>query len=120
MLRWSSVVTALVIVVSGCTSIAPTAVPRFPLKTEGAFVGCLGVALNDAQIKGSASDPRLVWLEGGGERVEVIWPPRYSARFVPKLEVLDERGRVVLRDGDMISGACAAGDSGQLYLSPPF
>jgi hypothetical protein len=63
----------------------------------------------DATLVGDAHDPRLAWLVIQGKRVDIIWPPRYTARFTPDLEVLDESGTVVFRSGDRISGGCAAG-----------
>ena len=59
-----------------------------------------------------------VWLAGGGRRAAVIWPAGYHARRHP-LELLDARGVVVARGGDLISagggeapvrrGACMLG-----------
>ena len=53
--------------------------------------------------------------------MEVTWPAGYRARFNPNLEVLDESGNVVIREGDAVSGACGNNpDTGMLYLEPPF
>jgi hypothetical protein len=50
--------------------------------------------------------------QGRGRR-DVIWPPGYVARFTPMLEVLDETGRVIFRDGDAVSGGCTTGPDAQ-------
>jgi hypothetical protein len=65
-------------------------------------------------IRGDATDPRFVWEVGpNGGRQDVVWPAGYTARFTPKVEVLDPSGRVVLRDGDQLpDGGCAIGQSG--------
>jgi hypothetical protein len=82
---------------------------------------CAGVGL-DAVLHGSPNDARVAWLEnklGGQSRLEVTWPAGYRARFNPKLEILDENGKVVLREGDPVAGACSVG-SDSVYLEPPF
>ncbi|HEX7612729.1 MAG TPA: hypothetical protein VF371_08130 [Candidatus Limnocylindrales bacterium] len=97
----------------------------FALPTVNWLAGglCAGVGL-DAVLHGSPSDPRVAWLEsslGGPSRMEVTWPAGYRARFNPNLEVLDESGNVVIREGDAVSGACGNNpDTGMLYLEPPF
>jgi len=62
-------------------------------------------------IRGDASDPRIVWEVGpSGGRQDVAWPEGCTARFTPKLEVIDPSGRVILRDGDQLTGGgCIAG-----------
>jgi hypothetical protein len=42
----------------------------------------------------------------GGDRVELLWPAGYVARFTPQLKVLDANGQVVAHDGDLIIGRC--------------
>jgi hypothetical protein len=91
------------------------------------FVGpdgaCLGLGL-DAVLRGDPTYPRVAWLDlpesrGPAHTFDVVWPHGYRARFSPGLEILDERGRIVLRGGDKVTGACAtAGD--ELLLIPPF
>ena len=75
-------------------------------------------------LHGSPNDPRVAWLEnkqGGQSRMEVTWPAGYRARFSPNIEILDENGNVVLRDGDAVGGACGFDpDTGMAYLEPPF
>jgi hypothetical protein len=72
--------------------------------------GCAIGTGRDDVLHGSAVDPRVAWAtwQEGGERVELIWPAGYRARFTPALEVLDADGRVVARAGDLIIGACMA------------
>ena len=97
----------------------------FALPTTNWLAGrmCAGVGL-DAVLHGSPTDPRVAWLENntrGTSRMEVSWPAGYRARFNPNLEILDENGKVVLRDGDAVGGACGFDlDTGMAYLEPPF
>jgi hypothetical protein len=95
------------------TSVPGVVVPR-PLPTVAEWNGvCGGVGL-DATLTGDPSDPRLAWLVGSdGRRIDVIWPPGYSARFTPRLEVLDEQGSVVMRDGSSVIGGCVTGSDAQ-------
>ncbi len=81
---------------------------------------CAGVGL-DAVLHGSPNDPYVAWLRSNGPgagRIEVVWPAGYRARFSPNLEVLNDRGIVVLREGDAISGACVTGLSPWSVTSP--
>ena len=84
---------------------------------------CRGVGLVDATLAGSPADPRVAWLvSAGGGRQEIVWPPGFSARFTPHLEVIDTSGKTVFRAGDKISGGCVAGppeDPGKLLLIRP-
>ena len=98
----------------------------YPLPTVNWLAGgaCAGVGL-DAVLRGSPSDPQVAWLESsmGGtlSRRDVTWPAGYHARFTPNIEILDENGSVVLRDGDHVEGACGYNpDTGWTYLEPPF
>ncbi len=96
----------------------PTPVTTMPLKSiPNPPQVCAGVGL-DGVIRGSPTDPLIAWIEGGGQRLEAIWPAGYQAAFTPRLEVLDAGGRVVLRDGDRVAGGCDIGDG--IYLAPPF
>jgi hypothetical protein len=117
--------------VSGTTGSFPPS-PRpslsgglFALPTTNWLAGgvCAGVGL-DAVLRGSPTDPRVAWLEnnmGVQARMEATWPAGYRARFSPSLEVLDEHGNVVIREGDTVAGACGNNpDTGMLYLEPPF
>ena len=91
------------LLVAGCAS-------RLPLPTMATdSQACRGVGL-DAVLTGDRSDPRVAWLVGpdGTGRQDLIWPPGFSARFSPNLEVLDATGAVVLRAGDHVDGGCVA------------
>lgn len=55
-------------------------------------------------LTGSPNDPRLVWMMGG--RAELEWAVGYSARFTPQLELLDQKGVVVGREGTELTGGC--------------
>jgi hypothetical protein len=96
----------------------PTTVKTMPLKSiPNPPQACAGVGL-EGVVRGNPSDPLIAWIEGGGQRLEAIWPAGYQAAFTPRLEVLDAGGRVVLRDGDPVSAGCVIGD--EIYLEPPF
>ncbi len=105
---------------AGLAAAACDTAPR-PLPAVDRWSGvCRGVGL-EATLTGDPADPRLAWLvTSDGVRRDVIWPPRYSARFSPHLEVLDESGRVVFRDGSTIGAGCVRGDHppGLLLIAP--
>jgi len=89
----------------------PSSFPNLPT-VPSAEVACAGISLN-ATLAGDPSDPRLAWLvQPGGKRIDVVWPPGFTARFVPTLEILDAAGTVVFRAGDPIDGGC----TGDRYL----
>jgi len=96
----------LVTVTAGCLA---TTLPADPRWRGG---GCLGTG-TDAVLHGSPSDPRVTWatIPRTGVRVDVVWPVGYSARFVPALELLDEQGHVVGREGDLIIGWCRTAET---------
>jgi hypothetical protein len=105
----------LVFSLSGCGS-APTPIasssPKLPT-VPSADVACAGIGLEHTTLAGDRSDPRLAWLvQPGGKRLDVVWPPGFSARFVPTLEILDASGNVVFRAGDPVDGGC----TGDPYL----
>ena len=79
--------------------------------------GCRGVGL-DATLVGDPADPRVAWLVGNGGRQEIVWPPGYSARFTPALEILDASNQIVLRGGDKITGGCTSGRPDVLLIRP--
>lgn len=115
--------------VSGATGSFPPS-PRpslsgglYPLPTTNWLAGgiCGGVGLG-AVLHGSPTDPRVAWIGnmlGVPSRVDVVWPAGYRARFEPSLEVLDEQGNVVMREGDAVTGACVTA-GGALLLDPTF
>ena len=110
-------------------SYSPSAAPSlagglYRLPTVGWLPGyvCAGVGL-DAVLRGSPTDARVAWLENTGTnaRRDVTWPAGYHARFTPNIEILNENGSVVLREGDHVEGACGYNpDTGWTYLEPPF
>lgn len=111
---------ALGAVLLGCVSAItlPLPVAQFPNN-------CRGVGLEGATLAGSAVDPRVTWLVSvNGNRIDLVWPPGYAARFAPDLEVLNEANEVVFRQGDVVEGGCAKGPADDptsiLLLSPPF
>lgn len=92
--------------------VACTTATAVPLPTDARWKGgCRGVG-TDLIIHGSATDPQVTWATrpDDGQRVEILWPVGYSARFVPQLEVLDATGKVIAHDGDWLTGGCGAGE----------
>lgn len=78
---------------------------------------CAGVGFADrVELRGSPNDPRTAWAMSRGRRLDLVWPEGYSARFAPLLEVLDETGTVVARDGDVIEGGCRLGDPNAWFI----
>jgi hypothetical protein len=81
-------------------------IPLRTLATDNG--GCRGVGL-DATLAGAADDPRVAWLvAAGGGQADIIWPPGFTARFDPELEILNQSGAVVYKAGDKITSGCAA------------
>jgi hypothetical protein len=71
----------------------------------GGFIG-------NIRLHGSATDPRLVWMTWPDNgRIELAWPVGYSARFTPQLELLDDSGHVVGREGTYVTGGCNIADT---------
>jgi hypothetical protein len=99
---WTALLAA--VVVGSC---ARQPVPTSVLPATELFQFCRGIGL-DAVLVGDPTDGRLAWLESriNGARMELVWPTGYVARFAPKLEVLDERGRIALREGDTVVDGC--------------
>lgn len=48
-------------------------------------------------------------MTNDGFRKDLVWPPGYLARFNPQLEVLNEKAKVVFRQGDVVQGGCVKG-----------
>ena len=57
-------------------------------------------------LTGSPNDSRLVWMLRLGQQFELRWPVGYSARFTPKLELMDDKDKLVGRAGDVALGGC--------------
>lgn len=88
----ASAVAVAVLLVSGCAFEDRRPIPTSP-PDAGGF---------DALLAGYwlAADPRFdggcLWLESNGHRVSVIWPYGYSVRFGATVDLLDEKGSVVV------------------------
>ena len=84
--------------------------------------GCRGLGL-DAILAGDPTDPRVAWLVNpNGARQDIIWPPGFTGRFTPRLEILDASSNVVFRAGDTVHGGCVAGpldDIRKIHLIRP-
>ena len=97
----------------GCGTVPSAERPSpllLPLRTMAVPRVCLGLG-GGARLVGDPNDAHVAWLEGFGNRGEVVWPPGYHARFAPDLEILEPTGRVIYRGGDLMPGGCAVGPS---------
>jgi hypothetical protein len=103
----------LIAVLAAACSTASLTLPTDPGWHDPAG-GCRGVGL-DGILRGSANDARVLWMEdrATGERVELIWPAGYHARDDFGLEVLDDSGTFVGKEGDLVTGACITGAPGE-------
>jgi hypothetical protein len=125
--RRLAMVSVLALVAAACASPVPTPLPPQPSVPSVEWIGlplptgpslqrvtflgaCTGIGLVGATLNGDPEDPRVAWLDvqGSGRR-EIVFPPNFTARFAPRLEVLDGSGAVVARAGDPIDGGCLTG-----------
>jgi hypothetical protein len=98
--RFAAVAAALVVV--ACVSQA-----TLPVDPEGRTFCARGVGL-DAVLHGSPSDARVAWAVDNvsGQRIELVWPQGYQARFDPDLTIFRAGGSIVAREGDLVTGGC--------------
>jgi hypothetical protein len=83
--------------------------PTYQLPTTGQ-TSCQRIRLSGVSLHGSPDYSRLAWIGFGGNRVDVVWPPGYWARFDPWLEVFDAAGRLVAGDLSRVTSACMTDD----------
>jgi len=73
----------------------------FAAQSGGRLTG--GVVSDGDVADGDVADGTYcVWLTDRGRPEAVLWPPGYRARLDP-LEILDQTGRVVAREGEMLA-----------------
>jgi hypothetical protein len=120
-------------IIAGCATSAPTqtsmptatlaATPSgvlYALPVGDTGVACAGVGLEEATLTGDPSDPRVAWLTSPWGRRDVLFPRGFTARFSPRLEVLNTLGDVVAREGTVITGGCVTtGNGGPLLILWP-
>jgi hypothetical protein len=104
---------SIALVLAGC---GPS---RLDLPTTS-LESCSGYGIA-AVLRGDAADPDVAWIERHPtrERIDVVWPTGFTARFDPELGILDSSGRVVMREGDYVNGTCGVIE-GREMLAPPF
>jgi hypothetical protein len=116
----AGVVVLVAMVLAGCANAQP------PTLAPGAFAlptvtdlpdVCAGIGLG-ATLAGSPADPRVAWITDSetGSRLDVLFPPGFTARFTPSLEVLNASGTEVAKAGDQVSGGCVMGSNELLIL----
>jgi hypothetical protein len=83
----------------------PSGTSVFPLETvDPRLTICSGTHVSQLILHGeptNAGSPRI-WASSGGQSddVAIDWPPGFSARFLPKLEIVDAAGEVRAVEGD--------------------
>jgi len=100
----------ITIVVAGAdvtASVEPSAAPvvQLPTWSEAPASGaCPAALMGRVTLRGDRrSQSRPVWVESwDGEQRDIVWPYGFSARFTPALELLNARGEVVAREGDVL------------------
>jgi hypothetical protein len=97
---------------------SPTGATFALLTVDALPDACAGIGLQ-AALTGDPHDRRFAWLKdaSSGGRIDVVFPPGFSARFTPNLEILNAADQVVGREGDPVEGGCIVG-SGTLVLWP--
>ena len=99
--------------VVGCTTLPTsprnlpgTPLPAYPSIIPSATFLCGGgkfVPSLVGRLHGDSQDPQLVWLVAdSGTRIDILWPPGFSVRFEPRLELLDDAGQLVGISGQEI------------------
>jgi hypothetical protein len=75
-----------------------------PLTHQPLGVSCYPMYLEGAFLAGDPTDPAVAWVVSAtGQRVEVLWPVGYSARFAPELELIGPINQVIARAGDELT-----------------
>ena len=111
----------VLIVLAACTSTSLPSVAPAPLRSGYVAIttllgikpsadnaACMGVGFGDAYLRGDPAAAEPVWIElasgsGGDARRSVTWPAGFRARFAPRLALLDASGRIVAREGDLLT-----------------
>jgi hypothetical protein len=100
-------------------SATPAPSPAWVALPMGDIQAACGAPLSGAVLQGSATNPRIAWLQmADGTTHNVVFPPGYFARFDPGLEIVNEAGRVVLQAGQSVDRACTWQGDTLLLLHP--
>lgn len=78
------------------------AVPTEPRPAPGVLLVCRTAAVRGA-LRGDVFDPRYLWVEAAGARIDVDWPAGFVARFGDSIELIAEDGSVVAREGELVT-----------------
>jgi hypothetical protein len=97
----------ITIVVAGALASSPPPAPvvQLPTATQAAASGaCPQAGMSGVTLRGDPTNTsRPVWVETWtGQPRTILWPYGFSARFNPALELLNEQGDVVAREGDVL------------------
>lgn len=89
------------------------ALPAANWQRDGHTLLCAGGGFIGATIHGSPDDAAVVWVHRDGTNLRLAWASGgYIARFTPSLEVVDESGNILFREGDSVGGGCETADPG--------
>lgn len=69
----------------------------------------------EAVLRGSPGDVRVFWLESGDQRIDVRWPPGFTARTGEVLELVSGDGSVIARAGDLVAVGGGFGPSDDAF-----
>ena len=109
--------TALAIGIGAC-SVAPDddGLPGVRLPSVREDIGaCAGIDMGTLILAGRPDLQPPALARRGSQLIPIAWPGGYRAVFDPALKVLDERGVVVAREGDDMSGGSVWPD---LFICP--
>ena len=93
------------VVLAGCSSIQ--------LRTATAPVSACDDALGSGRLVANAQTG-LAFQAPSGEVLPVLWPYGYSARrgISSGIELIDEKGKVIAREGDFVTAGGGTGNDG--------
>lgn len=98
---------------SGCSAATgqTVTIPTLPSPSPGVQVLCTPALHTPFTLEGDRTKSPPVWgVDIFGRPFPIVWPPGFTARFTPGLEIVDPGGTVVARAGT-IRDAVGTGDS---------
>lgn len=111
---------------TGAPSPSPTALLELPVATYAtlADVGCDSIGVKDPVVgilQGDVSDKVVVWLlDADGQRIEVVWPEGFVARYEPMATLYDAAGTRVAGAGQGIYLQVSRGSADGTTVDPYF
>lgn len=105
---------------AGATTLAPAspvaalALPAIASAQPGVAQTCTAAALQGV-LAADRADPRLVWLEARGSRVDISWPRGFMVRFGQSTELIAPDGTAVAKVGDQLDLGGGFGPDGDVF-----